>query len=131
VAPSEGLLDGFDGLGDWRALVLNAWVHLKTSLVGLGGGGPLGLSAELVPHLSLLAPGSELEFLLNLDGHLAALVALRDLGFILMLGFNAQVGLLLWVASFKDGLADGLELGLVLVQVLGSVVGGVSGGDAD
>lgn len=131
LASAELLLDGLDQLADWGALVSDAWVHLEASLVGLWGGGPLGLGGELVLHLSLLATGSVLELLLDLEGHLAALVSLWDLGLVLVLGFNAHVGLLSGVASIKDGLTDGLELALVLVQLLGGIVGGVTAGETD
>jgi hypothetical protein len=131
LASSELLLDGFDELTDWGALVPDAWVHLKTSLVSLWGGGPLGLGGKLVLHLIVLATGSVFEFLLDLDGHLTALVVLWELSVVLVFGLNAHVGLLLGGASFKDGLTDGLELGLVLIQLLGSIVGSMTTGKTD
>lgn len=131
LAPAEHLLDILDGLADWGALVSDAGVHLETSLVSLRGGGPLGLGGNLVPHLSLLAAGSVFEFLLNLEGHLAlgALVVLWELSVVFVVSLNAQVSLLGWVTSLKNGLTDGSERGS-LDQIISKIVGSMSSAEA-
>lgn len=110
LVSAKGLLEGLDELAEGIVLLLDVGLHLEGGLVGLLGTGVLGLGVELVLHLSLLAPGSVLELLLDLDLHLLLLLVLLlgslELDFVV--GFNAEIDLLLWGASLEDGFLDGL-----------------------